>query len=136
MDVKPFVLTRQMKTLGGAFYPKGWVVAMLPSEQDLRQAAEQLTRQGLAEDELMHLPPDVVISELAGAVGESDLPLPSVGTEGESVRRYLALARQGQHALMVHAPSDEDTERVMTVLRQRPLSYAQKYHRLAIEDLH
>lgn len=134
--MKTFALTRQMTTLGGAFYPTGWVVAMLPSEQDVEQAARQLSEQGLDDDHLMHLPPEVLRRELAGAVGESDLPLPSVGTEGQSVRRYVALAKQGQHGLMVHAPGDEDTERVMQVLRQWPVSYAQKYHRLAIEDLH
>lgn len=134
--MKPFALSRQMLTLGGAFYPTGWVVAMIPSEQDLQQVAQQMEQQAAKPGEVMHLPPEVVIRELGGAVGESDLPLPSVGTEGESVRKYVMLARQGQHALMVHAPNDEDTERVMQVLKSVPFSYAQKYHRLAIEDLH
>lgn len=133
--MKPFTMNRQMLTLGGTFYPTGWVVAMIPSEDDVRRLDQELQQQAAKSDEIMHLPPEVVLRELGGAVGESDLPLPSVGTEGESVRKYVALARQGQHGLMVHAPSDEDTQRVMQVLRRVPFSYAQKYHRLAIEDL-
>ncbi len=133
--MKPFALSRQMLTLGGAFYPTGWVVAMVNGE-DVPQLVQALEQKAARSDEVMHLAPEDVLRELGGAVGESDLPLPSVGTEGESVRKYLALARQGQHALMVHAPTDADTERVMQVLGQSRLSYAQKYHRLMIEDLH
>ncbi len=134
--MKPFAMSRQMLSLGGAFYPTGWVVAMLPSEDDVHQAAEALERQAARPDQVLHLPPEVVLRDLGGAVGESEVPLPSVGTEGESVRKYVALARQGHHGLMVQAPSDADTERVMQVLRGLPLAYAQKYHRLMIEDLH
>jgi len=130
----PFAMHRKMRTLGGAFYPTGWVVAMVPAE-DVQHLGEELAQQGLPHEDVMHLPPEVLLRELGGAVGESDLPLPSVGTEGESVRKYLAFAREGLHGLMVHAPDDADTERVMQVLRRVPLAYAQKYHRLAIEDL-
>lgn len=132
--MKTFVMHRKMRTLGGAFYPTGWVVAMVPA-QDVGHLGQALSEQGIAEDDLMHLPPEVLLRELGGAVGESDLPLPSVGTEGESVRKYLGLAREGLHGLMVHAPDDADTERVMQVLHRVPVAYAQKYHRLAIEDL-
>ena len=134
--MKPFAMTRQMLSLGGSFYPTGWVVAMLPSEDDVKQAAQALEHKAAKSGEVLHLPPEVLLRELGGAIGESEVPLPSVGTEGESVRKYLALARQGHHGLMVHAPGDEDTERVMQVLRGLPLAYAQKYHRLMIEDLH
>lgn len=132
--MKPFVMNRRMLTLGGTFYPTGWIVAMVGGD-DVGRLAQALTQRAAKPDEVMHLTPEAVLREWGGAVGESDLPLPSVGTEGENVRKYLALARQGQHALMVHAPSDQDTERVMQVLRQAPVSYAQKYHRLMIEDL-
>jgi len=37
--------------------------------------------------------------------------------------------------LMVKAPSDDDSERLMSVVREIPFSYAQKYHMLAMEDL-
>ncbi|CDS54948.1 hypothetical protein [Polaromonas sp. CG9_12] len=37
--------------------------------------------------------------------------------------------------MMVNVPSDEDAEKLMTVVREFPFSYAQKYHMLAMEDL-
>ena len=58
-----------------------------------------------------------------------------MGTEGATVNKYINLAREGHHALMVKARSDDDSERLMSVVREFPFSYAQKYHMLAIEDL-
>lgn len=133
--MRPFQMQRKMLTLGGAFYPKGYVVAMFANEDQARQAARMLAEHGFDESALMHLPPATLISEIGRAHGTSDIPLPSVGTEGENVRKYVALAREGQHALMIHAPSDEDTDKVMAALKGIPFSYAQKYHLLAIEDL-
>ena len=65
----------------------------------------------------------------------SDVVLPSVGTEGATVRKYVDLARKGHCALMVKVASDEDTERVMQAARQASFSYGQRYHLLAMEDL-
>jgi hypothetical protein len=76
------------------------------------------------------------LREIAPADGDhSDLELPSAGTEGVTAQKYIKLARQGHHGLMVYAKSDEDTEDVMSVIRLRPFSYAQKYHILAMQDL-
>jgi hypothetical protein len=58
-----------------------------------------------------------------------------VGTEGATVRQYVDLAQQGHHALMIPAPSQDATERIMEVVRKVPFSYAQRYHLLVIEDL-
>ena len=45
------------------------------------------------------------------------------------------LADQGHSAMMIHAPSGEETTHVMDVLRHARISYAQKYRHLVIEDL-
>lgn len=101
--MKPFVMDRKMRTLGGAFYPTGWVVVMVQAH-DVDRLGEELAQQTARPEDVLHLAPEVLMRELGGSVGESDLPLPSVGTEGQSVRKYLALARQGLHGLMVHGP--------------------------------
>lgn len=51
------------------------------------------------------------------------------------MNKYVALARDGHHGVMVKAPSDAHTERLMSAVKELPLSYGQKYHMLAIEDL-
>jgi hypothetical protein len=83
----------------------------------------------------MLLTPADILSQIGKADDESDVALPSVGTEGATVRKYVDLAREGHHALMIPTPSQEATERIMAVVRQVPFSYAQRYHLLVIEDL-
>ena len=83
----------------------------------------------------MMLTPAVILREIGKIDGESQVALPSVGTEGATVHRYIEFASEGHHALMIKSPSDAHTERVMSVVRELPFSYGQKYHMLAIEDL-
>ena len=61
--------------------------------------------------------------------------LPSVGTEGATVRKYVDLARKGHCALMVKIDSDEEAEQVMQVARSASFTYAQRYLLLAMQDL-
>jgi hypothetical protein len=131
----PFEMKPKMLTMGGAFYPTGYGVVTFPELAQAEQAAQQLEDALIKDPKILHMTPEIILRQLGGADGESDLPLPSVGTEGHSVQRYVDLARQGHHALMIYMPDDDDAQAVMEVLRQFPFSYAQKYHLLAIEDL-
>lgn len=133
--MKPFVLNPKMLTLQGVFYPTGYVFLLFPDAQDAEQAGHELEAAGFDSQDIMLLPPDVILREIGKVDGESDVVLPSVGTEGATVRKYVDLAREGHCALMVKAPSDKDTLRVMAVAGRLPFSYGQKYHILAMEDL-
>jgi hypothetical protein len=133
--MKKFALDPNMLTLSGVFYPTGYAVVMFPDANQAEQAARQLVSGGYDGEAIMLLPPDTILREIGRVDGDSDVDLPSVGTEGATVQKYIKLARQGQHGIMVHAASDNDTERVMSVVRTLPFSYAQKYHMLAMEDL-
>jgi len=133
--VKPFEMTPKMTTLQGVFYPTGYAFLMFPDAENAERAASELDSAGFGQDDVMLLTPKVILRQIGGIDGESTVELPSVGTEGATVRKYVDLAREGHHALMVKAPSDEDSERIMRIVRELPFSYAQKYHMLAIEDL-
>ena len=133
--MKPFVLVPKMLTLQGVFYPTGYAFLLFPDEADASKAAAELEAAGFDGDNIMLLPPEVILSEIGKVDGESDVDLPSVGTEGATVRKYVDLARDGHFAVMVKAPSDKDTQRVMAAVANLPFSYGQKYHILAIEDL-
>jgi hypothetical protein len=124
-----------MLTLQGVFYPTGYAFIMFPEAGQAEKAARELEDQGFDRQAIMLLTPEDILREIGKVNGDSDFMLPSVGTEGATVQKYVALAREGQHALMVHAPSEKETERVMAVVRKQPFSYAQKYHMLAMEDL-
>ncbi len=132
--MKTFELTPKMVTMGGVFYPTGYAVLLFPEADQARQAGEALEAAGFAGDTVMLLPPDTILRDIGKVDGEKG-GMPSVGTEGHTVDKYIALARQGHHGVMVHAPDDEDTERLLSALRQLPFTYGQKYHLLAMEDL-
>lgn len=133
--MKPFAMESSMRTIGGAFYPTGYAVLMLGPHEDLDDVSRKLEEAGFDGRRLMHLSPQTVMREIGKMEGESDLPLPSVGTEGKTVARFVELARKGHQGLMVPAPEDEDTERLMQALQGVSIAYGQKYHMLAIEDL-
>ncbi|MDO8372617.1 MAG: RNA-binding protein [Polaromonas sp.] len=133
--MKTFALNPKMLTLTGVFYPTGYAFIMFPEGAQAEQAARELEESGFDGQAIMLLTSEDVLREIGKVDGDSDVALPSVGTEGATVQKYVTLAREGQHALMVHAPSEKETERVMTVVRKQPFSYAQKYHMLAMEDL-
>lgn len=132
--MKPFHLDSSMTTMAGVFYPTGHMLLMLPGEQDARDAARRLADHGIAEDTISLITPEVFRREILGATGDDDI-LPSAGTEGDTVRRFAEFARQGHHALMVHAPKSKSSDHVMELLRGRPISYGQKYRKLVIEDI-
>jgi hypothetical protein len=132
--MKTFELTPKMLTMGGVFYPTGYAVLLFPDADQARQAAQALEAGGFAGDAVMMLPPETILRDIGKVDGDKG-GMPSVGTEGHTVDKYIALARQGHHGVMVHAPDGEDTERLLSALRQLPFTYGQKYHMLAMEDL-
>jgi hypothetical protein len=132
--MKTFELTPKMVTMGGVFYPTGYAVLLFPEADQARQAAEALEAAGFAGDAVMPLPPETILRDIGKVDGDKG-GMPSVGTEGHTVDKYIALARQGHHGVMVHAPSDKDTQRVLAAVSDIPFTYGQKYHMLAMEDL-
>ena len=133
--MKPFQLDSSMTTMGGVFYPTGYMVLMFPTRDDVEQAARLLQDGGINADDVSMLTPQVIQEQIVRSVGSADIPLPSAGTEADTVRRFAEYASQGHHALMVHAPSGDDGDRVMELLKGAPISYGQKYRKLVIEDI-
>ena len=133
--MKNFELTPDMLTMTGVFYPKGYAFIMFPSASNAEQAAQEITTQQDGSNPVMFLSDRSVLKDVGKVEGDSDIALPSVGTEGATVRRYVDLARKGHCALMVKVGSDEETERVMQAARKASFSYGQRYHLLAMEDL-
>jgi hypothetical protein len=132
--MRKFQLDSSMKTIRGTFYPTGWTVLMFPGEREARDAGQALADEGFGADALMLLTPQDVREQLVGATGDDSL-LPSAGTEGDTVRRIADLAAHGHYGLMVHAPHQEESDRMMAVLKDLPISYGQKYRKLIIEDI-
>ena len=133
--MKQFTLESSMLTMGGVFYPTGYMFLMFPSEQDARNAQHLLEEDGLSDESISLLTPGMIQEQIARTVGSADIPMPSAGTEGDTVRQFSAYAGQGHHALLVHAPDARDSDHVMELLKDSRISYGQKYRQLVIEDL-
>jgi hypothetical protein len=133
--MKLFHLEPGMTTMRGVFYPTGYMVLMFPTEQEARAAELKLEDGGFDGDEVSLVSPQMFQEDIARTVGNADIPLPSAGTEADTVRRFTQLASKGHWALMVHAPSAKESTRVMEMLKDANISYGQKYRHLVIEDL-
>jgi hypothetical protein len=130
-----FELRKDMLSMTGQFYPTGHIVMMLPDANAAQAAGRALVDAGIAEGDISLITPELMMSQIVRTVGDSDMPLPSAGTEADTVRRYAQYASQGHYGLLVRAPDNDDSERVMAALRGHPVSHAQKYRMLVIEDL-
>ena len=130
-----FELTPDMLTFGGTFYPTGYAFIMFPSQTLANQAALEISQHADVENPVMFLSAAAVLHDVGKVTDDSDVELPSVGTEGATVRKYVDLARQGHCALMLKIDSSEEAERVMQSARTASFSYGQRYHMLAMEDL-
>jgi len=133
--MKPFILESSMTTVRGVFYPTGYAVLMFPDKDAARLADKAIVAAGIGEDEITVLPPEAILGDIAETVRGTDDPFPSVGTEARTVREMMRLAEQGHWGLMVHVPHQDDGERMMAAVKGMPVSYAQKYRHLVIEDL-
>ena len=133
--MKNFELTSNMLTMSDVFYPTGYAFIMFPSAAAAEQVAHDIESQPVHAESVMLLSASTVLKEIGKVDGDSDVDLPSVGTEGATVRRYVDLARKGHVALMVKVGSDEEAEQIMVAARKAQFSYGQRYHMLAMEDL-
>lgn len=133
--MKQFQLSRDMVNMGGQFYPTGHIVAMFPGDEAVRAAVHALKEAGVNEDDLSLITPEVMMRDIVRTVGNADLPLPSAGTEADTVRRFSQLAAEGHFALLIHVSRDHDAHRMMEHLAGHMPSHAQYYRRLVIEDL-
>lgn len=136
MPMKTIEITSNMFTMSDVFYPKGYAFVMFPNTQDAEQVATELGNNSSDDIEMLLISPRAVIRDI-GKLEEEEtaVALPSIGTEAATVVKYIKLARQGHHALMVRVNSDEEAEQMMQAVRKVPFSFAQRYHLLAIEDL-
>lgn len=134
--MRPFSLEPRMLTMGGVFYPTGYLFVMFPTLEDAERLDHDLLESGYRDHDVMLVKPQAILEDIGKTVPHSDGALPSVGTEVATVHEYEERALRGHCAVLVHAPSSKDTEFVMDVVHNLPFTYAQKYRPLVIEDMH
>ena len=124
-----------MVSFGGVFYPTGYVFLMFPTAEDAQEATARLVKDGYDEEAITLLTPQLIQEQLPRVDGHASPQRPTIAMEAGTVRRFVELAEQGHHALMLHAPTCCETGHIMDVLQGTHISCGQKYRPANIEDL-
>lgn len=133
--MKQFALDPHMLTMRGVFYPTGYMFVMLPRVEEAQRLEEGLLSHGYRGHDVMLVAPGTILQQISATVSHDLDTLPSVGTEAATVLEYERHARDGECAVMIHAPTQHDADTVMEVVHTLPFSYATRYRALVIEDL-
>lgn len=132
--MKPLVLDSTMTNMGGVFYPTGHVFALFPDEDCVRQAATALHTAG-HQGETAYASPEVILQEIVHTLGTADAPLPSVGAEGDMVRRIADLAGKGHHGMLIAMADKDEIDKVVSAIAPEGAVTAFYYRTFIIEDL-
>ena len=132
--MKPLLLDSSMTSMAGVFYPTGHVFALFPDEDCVRQAASALQAAGHA-GETAYASPEVILEDIVQTLGPGDSPLPSLGAEGDIVRRMANLAGTGHHGMLVALADKDAAEAVAAAMASEGAVAAFHYRTFVIEDL-
>lgn len=119
----------------GIFYPRGYVVLALRTAEDAERVRGSLVEGGYAEDDVQVMPVERVLEGASADLEQLNPLVRALGAETGATESHLASARAGHTLLIAYAPSDLDTERLMTVARRVGYVKAQKYDRFTVTDL-
>ena len=131
--MKAFVLDSHMTTMGGVFYPTGHVFALFPSEDSVNRAAAALHHAG-HHGETAYASPETILQEIAHTLRAANA-LPSVGAEGDMVRRMVDLANTGHHGMLIAMAHKDKADAVVAAIAPAGAVAAFHYRALIIEDL-
>jgi hypothetical protein len=112
----------------GAFYPSGHVVIFFANKGDAERAREALLTGGYEQNEIVVLSSDYVVTCVKNMLPNVSL-LAQTGSETRHLREHLELAKQGCDKMVVYAPTEHESQRVMNVARRFDIRLAEKYHR-------
>ncbi len=117
----------------GNFFPRHHILIAFESQEQAGITHDALTRARV--ESVRSISDQEMISASQHGLDTAGL-VAAMGSSLRMVELHNKLAREGCHFLLVKAESDDDTDRVMDIVRQRPFRLAQKYHRFIIQTLH
>ena len=114
--------------------PVDHVVLAFAEETAIRDATTALNDAGFAGPAVHEYTADEMRTALDVEL-ENAGPLASLGQETNLAKFRGALAEEGHGWLVVHAPNDEQTDRVADIARRFGARLAQKFNRFTIDEL-
>jgi hypothetical protein len=118
----------------GAFYPTGHLVVGFQKNSDANQVLSELQAQGAEFVDSIHYSAAEMIAFAEHNLAEAGV-IASFGTSLSTVQSFLDAARQGASFLILPTPDDLTAQRAMEAIHRVPFVLAQRYHRLAIEEM-
>lgn len=118
----------------GAFKPVGHVVVAMPDDDSAALAVQALRQNGFEERDILQYTAAEEDDEMDRMLQHTS-DFAGFGYEVALMRRYQQLARNGASWLIVFAPEDDKAADVAAAVKQHGALLAEKYHRLAVEDL-
>jgi hypothetical protein len=119
----------------GIFYPRCYVVVALPTAEAADRMRRSLLDGGYDEADVKSLKRDRVLEGASADLEHLSPFVRALGSEAHVTEGHLRAAQAGHSLLVVYAPSDLDTERLMNVARRHGYVKAQKYDRFTITEL-
>jgi hypothetical protein len=123
-----------LPTSFGVFKPVGHVMVGLPTQGQTDTLVSALLAAGWASAEVRQFTPRDSVTELQALVDEAG-PMAGFGYEITLLRRYLALAQEGQCWLLVKVSGTEQAAQAAELARERGATLAVHYRLLTVEDL-
>lgn len=123
-----------MPTSFGTLKPVGHVLMALPGAREVAVVRGALLGAGYADERLIDFRPADAEAELRSMI-ERASGVAEFGYELPLMRRYLALAEQRHHWLLVHVDDGVDVPRIAAVARLAGATSAVWYRTLTVEDL-
>ncbi|MGH2355522.1 MAG: hypothetical protein ACRDJN_28265 [Chloroflexota bacterium] len=123
----------------GTYYPTGYVVAVLDSPEQAKQAAHGLNVAGCEADQVRVFTADQVLTINRQFLQARTLPQ-RIGRllaadEGEAEQEDLEAAQRGHAFVTVHAPDAAEARRVAAILAQHGGYRIRHYGRAVMTDL-
>lgn len=118
----------------GAFYPTGYILIAFERQEDAEQVCQALRDSGYDEQDCTIHEAEQVAEAARGNIDNTGF-MARLGKSVAAVKKHLKVAQEGATFVLVYAPSDDDAERVMDAVGDKPVVLAHRYHHLVIEDL-
>lgn len=123
-----------LPTSFGVFKPVGHLMVGLPAQTQADSLVSALQGAGWASHEVRQFTPRESVAELEALVDNAG-GLAGFGYEITLLRRYLALAREGQLWLLVKVEDTDEAAEAADIARERGATLAVHYRLLTVEEL-
>ena len=123
-----------LPTSFGVFKPVGHLMIGLPTQAQTDTLVSALQGAGWPSHEVRQFTPRESVAELEELVDKAGA-MAGFGYEITLLRRYLALAREGQFWLLVKVGGSEHAAQAADIARERGATLAVHYRLLTVEEL-